>query len=57
MIPVGTRVELAPHLDLWMRGARYGVVEGYMRTGATKLPAIAKVRLDALPRTSSRVST
>lgn len=23
---VGERIELAPHLDLWMRGARYGTV-------------------------------
>lgn len=23
---VGKRVEIAPHYDLWMRGARYGVV-------------------------------
>lgn len=25
-IEPGVRVEIAPHYDLWMRGARYGVV-------------------------------
>ena len=51
MIHIGSRVELAPHLDLWMRGARYGVVEGYMpkprlqaRNGAAMLTPIAKER-------------
>jgi len=23
---IGRRIELAPHLDLWMRGARFGAV-------------------------------
>lgn len=23
---IGQRIEIAPHLDLWMRGARFGVV-------------------------------
>lgn len=26
VIEPGIRVEIAPHYDLWMRGARYGVV-------------------------------
>lgn len=25
-VEVGTRVEIAPHHDLWMRGARFGTV-------------------------------
>jgi hypothetical protein len=29
---VGQRVELAPHTDLWMRGARFGVVVKTTRT-------------------------
>jgi hypothetical protein len=24
---IGRRVELKPHLDLWMRGARFGTIE------------------------------
>ena len=42
--PPGTRVELHPATDLWMRGARYGVVvtAGYRRVA---------VKLDATGRT------
>lgn len=28
VLPVGTRVELPPHTDTWMRGDRYGAVVG-----------------------------
>jgi hypothetical protein len=56
MIPIGTRVELAPHLDLWARGARYGVLERYRRkgrymarNGAAILTPVAMVRLDQRP--------
>lgn len=28
---VGMRVEIAPHYDLWMRGARFGVVRWVVR--------------------------
>jgi len=41
----GDRVELHPGTDLWMRGARYGVVVGIAATTATKV----RVRLDAYP--------
>jgi hypothetical protein len=26
-VPAGNRVEIGPHYDLWMRGARYGLVK------------------------------
>jgi hypothetical protein len=38
----GQRVQLRPHMDLWMRGARYGDV-----TRVTK--DLVSVRLDNLP--------
>lgn len=38
---IGQRVQLAPHLDLWMRGARFGTVE---RIGTFYI----YVRVDAL---------
>lgn len=34
------RVEIPAHLDAWMRGDRYGTIEGYTRQG------MARVRLD-----------
>jgi hypothetical protein len=40
---VGDRVELAPHLDLWMRGARFGTVSKITRNGV-------RVDLDRLKR-------
>ena len=43
---VGDRVELHPACDLWMRGARYGVV---VRTSLTPIDRI-HVKLDKLPR-------
>jgi hypothetical protein len=42
---VGDRVELHPGADLWMRGARYGVVVGISCTPADRV----RVRLDKLP--------
>ena len=36
---VGQRVELSPHLDLWVRGARYGHISGFDR-------GLALVRMD-----------
>ncbi len=43
---VGDRVELHPATDLWMRGARYGVVTAIASTPADRV----RVRLDKLPR-------
>jgi len=37
--PIGSRVELKPHLDSWMRGDRYGDVIGYR-------PEFIRVKLD-----------
>jgi hypothetical protein len=42
---VGDRVELHPGTDLWMRGARYGVVIGIVPTEDDRV----RVRLDKLP--------
>ena len=42
---VGDRVEIHPATDLWMMGARYGVVVGRSLTPADKV----KVKLDKLP--------
>ena len=42
-IQVGDRVELHPGTDLWMRGARYGVVVGIVPTPDDRV----RVRLDA----------
>lgn len=39
---VGDRVELHPGTDLWMRGARFGTVEGTSLTPKDRV----KVRLD-----------
>lgn len=43
---VGDRVEIHPGTDLWMRGARYGVVERVSLTPADRV----HVRLDKLPK-------
>lgn len=43
---VGARVELHPGLDLWVRGARFGVVVGHVR-GTAKV----RVKLDATGKT------
>jgi hypothetical protein len=42
---IGSRVELHPGTDLWMRGARYGVVVGTSCTPNDRV----KVQLDKLP--------
>lgn len=34
---VGKRIEIPPHYDLWMRGARYGTVKNITRDGQTVL--------------------
>ena len=61
---VGDRVELHPGMDLWMRGARFGVVtrvrerHGSMlrdgHTGPLFPPAITSVKVDVTGRTISR---
>jgi hypothetical protein len=42
---VGSRVELHPGTDLWMQGARFGVVTGMSLTPRDRV----KVRLDKVP--------
>lgn len=42
---IGSRVELHPGTDLWMRGARYGVVIGSSITERDRV----KIQLDKLP--------
>ena len=42
---LGSRVELHPGTDLWMRGARFGTVIGSSLTPVDRI----KVRLDKLP--------
>lgn len=43
---VGDRVELHPACDLWMRGARFGVVVGMSITPDDRV----KVQLDKMPK-------
>ena len=43
---VGDRVELHPGCDLWMQGAKYGVVVGQSQTKEDRV----KVILDKLPK-------
>lgn len=43
-IQAGMRVEIAPHYDLWMRGARFGVVRK-VYTDARGIELVA-VRMD-----------
>jgi len=43
---VGDRVEIHPGTDLWMMGARFGVVVG---TSLTPIDRV-KVRLDKMPK-------
>lgn len=33
----GARIEIPAHYDLWMRGARYGVVKSTTKKGALKV--------------------
>ena len=42
---IGSRVELHPGCDYWMRGARYGTVVGCSLTASDRI----KVQLDKLP--------
>ena len=42
---IGDRVQLHPGTDLWMRGARYGIVVGTSFTERDRV----KVELDAIP--------
>lgn len=42
---IGSRVELHPGCDLWMRGARFGVVVGMSLTSQDRV----RVELDKLP--------
>lgn len=37
---IGRRVELCPHLDLWMKGSRFGIIVGEAKDGR------ALVRMD-----------
>ena len=43
---VGKRVEIAPHLDLWMRGARFGVVAWQSTQHRPGEALTLKVRMD-----------
>lgn len=43
--PVGARIEIPAHLDLWMRGARTGTVAHHSR-GLNGAPDFIKVRMD-----------
>lgn len=48
MLSIGTRIQMHPATDCWMRGDRYGVIIGYGRT-ATSLYCAEKpyrVKLD-----------
>lgn len=49
---VGDRVELHPACDMWMRGARFGVVVAE-REGKTVSGNRARVKLDRFPRVLS----
>ena len=46
MYGIGDRVEIHPATDLWMRGARFGVVVGLSLTPNDRV----RVRLDKLPK-------
>lgn len=41
----GQRVEIPVHYDMWMRGARFGVVRSFHR-GEPGISAYVKVKLD-----------
>ena len=47
MITTGDRVEIHPGTDLWMQGARYGVITGMRETPKDRV----RVKLDKLPHT------
>ena len=42
---IGDRVEITPGADLWMRGARYGVVVGMSLTPVDRI----RVEMDKIP--------
>lgn len=50
-IKIKDRVELHPGLDMWMRGAKFGVVEGMTADGRVK------IRLDARPKKLFKADT
>ena len=45
---VGKRVEIAPHYDLWMRGARHGVIHSVSVPRATLAaqPDLVRLKMD-----------
>ena len=43
--PIGARIEIPVHYDMWMRGARFGTVTAY-RNGKPGLSACVLVRMD-----------
>lgn len=45
-LPIGTRVEIAPHHDLWMRGARFGAITSYSPDGQYVYVKLDKVSSD-----------
>ena len=51
---IGDRIQIPVHYDMWMRGARYGVVTS-TRGGNTGIAAYAYVKLDALPTNARRL--
>jgi hypothetical protein len=57
-ITVGSRVELHPACDLWMRGARFGTVTGIrrVRNEFRNLRTDVTVQLDKMPNRKLRVS-
>lgn len=49
---IGERVQLAPHLDRWMMGDRFGVIVARGRNmGSFKPGAVYRVRLDRSGKT------
>lgn len=53
-IRVGCRVELSPHFDLWMRGARYGRVTKIVGDIAIVRMEVRGLRLQRLPMADLR---
>lgn len=45
---IGRRVELAPHLDAWMRGARFGTVTRVTAQGMTVVTDRGKLTVRGL---------
>lgn len=45
---IGTRIEIPVHYDLWMRGARFGVVSTGVRSGKPGQSDYFYVKLDNL---------